>query len=143
MAKVWLPLLLTAVLLLFSSAPRSAGGSPLHVAGRWSQPNTATFFKDRLKNSLSLTPSIPSSSSSPSSLASGFTCDACKAFFEVVRELYDHGFMRDEIAKISVDVCTTLKIEDHTVCSGVISLFKVSKMPSGCKFTANSSLPSF
>jgi sphingomyelin phosphodiesterase len=32
--------------------------------------------------------------------------------------------MRDEIAKISVDVCTTLKIEDHTVCSGVISLFK-------------------
>lgn len=70
-----------------------------------------TFFK---KDSLA--------SFSPSS---GFTCDTCKGFFNVVRDLFDKGFLWDDIAKLSVDVCELLQIEDDTVCEGIIHLFTV------------------
>lgn len=64
---------------------------------------------------------------SPASVSpsSAFTCDTCKGFFNVVRELFDRGVVWDDIAKLSVDVCDLLQIEDHTVCQGIVNLFKV------------------
>ena len=128
MAKVWLSLM---VVVLLVAVPQLSGRSLLYSSVRSkSHREAVTFFKARLKNTLSApSPSSStssSSSSSSSSLSSGFTCETCKAFFAVVRYLYDRGFVRDDIAKICLDVCTSLQIEDSTVCSGVISLFKVS-----------------
>lgn len=69
-----------------------------------------TFFK---KDSLASSPS------------SGLTCDTCKGFFNVLRDLFDKGFLWDDIAKLSVDVCELLEIEDNAVCQGIVNLFKV------------------
>lgn len=36
--------------------------------------------------------------------------------------------MWDEIAKLGVGVCKAFKIEDPTVCHGIVYLFKVSQL---------------
>ena len=57
---------------------------------------------------------------------SGFTCDICKGLFSLIRHWFDSGVGWDELAKLSVDICDLAKIEDHTVCQGIVWLFKVS-----------------
>ena len=116
MAKVWLLLLVAT-----TTAPLLSSGSPLHSRSLSGDGRDAvSFFKTHLRDS----------ASSPS-LSSGFTCDTCKAFFGIVRYLFDLGMVRDEIAKLSVEICTDFKIEDATVCSGVVSLFKVVHLRRG------------
>ena len=116
MAKVWLTVLLSVV--LAGDLLPSATASPLRP-GFQARREAVSFFKTNLKHTFSLSP--------PSAPASAFTCDTCKAFFEFVRYLFDRGFVMDEIAKLSIDFCEDLQIEDHAVCSGIIPLFKVSE----------------
>ena len=108
MAKLWLSLF-TCVSLAFLLAE----SAPTHQ-------DVLTFFKTA--------PAV--SQGSPSAGMAGtpssFTCETCKAFFSLVRGLFDKGYMYDDIAKLSVDICDLFKIEDHTVCHGIIWLFKVS-----------------
>ena len=99
-AKVWLPLFT-----IFLLAPLLTKSSPLH-------PNAVTYFK--------------TDAPAASSVFGSFTCDTCRAFFGVVRALFDKGLLWDEIVKISIDVCEAGGIEDHTVCNGIVHLFKVS-----------------
>lgn len=104
MEKVYMYLSLCTVALL---ATLFAEGAPPQAL----RPNSLTTFFEK-----------DSPASSPSS---GFTCDTCKGFFNVVRDLFDKGFLWDDIAKLSVDVCELLMIEDDTVCQGIINLFTV------------------
>lgn len=98
MGKVCLSVVLLAILFAEGAPPRTL------------RPDSLTSFKKA-------SPVLSSSS--------GFTCDTCKGFFDVVRYLFDKGLVWDEIAKLSADVCDLFEIEDHTVCHGVVYLFKV------------------
>jgi sphingomyelin phosphodiesterase len=112
MVKLWL---LSVWVVVFSASLNAADSSPL--GGR----DALTYFK--FKTHLeSLRHYDGGEDASP--VVSGFTCDTCKVFFSAIRYLFDAGFVRDEIVKLSVDICEALKIEDDAVCSGVIPLFK-------------------
>ena len=52
-------------------------------------------------------------------------CDICKAIFDLIRRLFDEGAVWDDIAKAVVDLCDLFQVEDHTVCQGIVSVFKV------------------
>lgn len=56
--------------------------------------------------------------------SSGLVCETCKGIFNVIRHLFDEGYMWDDIAKAIVDLCELFEIEDHTVCHGIVWLFK-------------------
>ena len=102
MAKVlWLSVFTTVLL------------APLLVESHPLRPNALTYFKTDVAASAS----------------TSFTCETCIEFFNVVRHLFDSpGFVWDEIAKLVADACEAFGIEDHTVCTGFVHLYKVSSI---------------
>ena len=56
-----------------------------------------------------------------------FTCKVCEKVFEVVQFLFGLSWSEDAIADAIADLCTILKIEDSTVCHGIVKSFKVSE----------------
>ena len=103
MEKIW-PLVFAVALV---TVPLPADASSLHR-------DVVTMFKST------------DDTVSTSRTLSSFTCETCKVIFKLVRDLFDKGFVRDEIIKLTIDLCKTLEIEDDTVCEGIIPLFKVS-----------------
>eukprot|EP01116_Phalansterium_solitarium_P018093 TRINITY_DN4661_c0_g1_i1.p2 TRINITY_DN4661_c0_g1~~TRINITY_DN4661_c0_g1_i1.p2 ORF type:complete len:535 (+),score=161.15 TRINITY_DN4661_c0_g1_i1:1775-3379(+) len=53
---------------------------------------------------------------------SGVTCDACKAAFKVVKLAVDNNVGEEEFIRIAVEVCIVAKIQDPTVCRGIVPL---------------------
>ena len=100
MAKVlWLSVFTTVLL-----APVLVECYPL-------RPNALTYFKTDVAASTS----------------TSLTCETCIEFFNIVRYLFDSpGFVWDEIAKLVAEACEGFKIEDQTVCTGFVHLYKVS-----------------
>lgn len=51
-------------------------------------------------------------------------CDACKAFVDIAQVAFKTKPTEDEIASFLTKVCIKMKIEDKTVCDGIIKEFQ-------------------
>ncbi|XP_015791561.1 sphingomyelin phosphodiesterase [Tetranychus urticae] len=58
------------------------------------------------------------------SRATEATCYACKFGIALVQHFIEFGKGKEEMAKLATTVCITLKIEDRTVCKGIINTYK-------------------
>ena len=101
---------LSLVLALLAASWLTAQCSPFHR-------DVLTYFKTGVEDARASAGSL-----------SSFTCETCKVLFAAVRWFFDKGFVQDDIVKLITDICIDLDIEDRTVCTGIVPLFKVSRV---------------
>lgn len=54
-------------------------------------------------------------------------CDACVLFVDALQSLVRLNYSEDMIASVLTKLCTSLKVEDRLVCTGIVPEFKVSE----------------
>lgn len=56
---------------------------------------------------------------------SNITCTTCRYGVKLLQEMFDHKFTHDAIADAVEEVCILAKIQDESVCKGIVKVFKV------------------